>query len=533
MSKTKKNKSIKKSTPNIFNNLFNDDTKKPSKHTSIQHSKKTNKYTQKQHIPKLTNISLKVLQKIYNLDLYKDTITSFYSLNNPIITYLVKYNDNESKRLIKNGGSNLELVPEYKFQDIENNLKSIDLVYKINQDLLKELKLKKLPEIVQYGSEDFTRGIRAFLDSRYKHLPIKLSNGFVKLWEILHTFKLMDTTHSKNTLNVFHIAEAPGQMILCAKYYAERKHKNITNYDWRANSLRYGGLKDDYKLIRNNPNKWLWGADNSGDITKVNNIKWFRKYINTKWINHTNTNTNTHTNINMNREKLDLIIGDGGLSADTNSAYILQKLDLAQVISVIACSCIGGSCVIKHFTSYMINKPETLEATSFFISFIYLYYIYFEEVNLFKPYTSDATSGEFYVIGKGFKGIEDRDLDKLYTILSKFKTNNAIFPKNAIPDTFVKQIDNFLDLLTKYNIKGYEKQNLLLKCYKLEMKNKMKSKGKSKGKSKDKSKDKSKGIEKNSQSNINKNDCQILNNKNIENILIPRYNQWIKINEFE
>ena len=44
-------------------------------------------------------------------------------------------------------------------------------------------------------------------------------------------------------------------MILCAKYYAERKHKNITNYDLRANSLRYGGLKDDYKLIRNNPNK--------------------------------------------------------------------------------------------------------------------------------------------------------------------------------------------------------------------------------------------------------------------------------------
>jgi hypothetical protein len=515
----------KKSSLNIFNNLFNDDTKHTSKYTSFQHSKKTNKYTQKQHIPRLTNISLKVLQKIYNLDLYKDTITSFYALNNPIITYLVKYNDNDSKRLIKNGGSNLELVPDYKFQDIETNLKSIDLVYKLNQDLLKELKLKKLPDIVQYGSEDFTRGIRGFLDSRYKHLPIKLSNGFVKLWEILHTFKLMKKTDANNTtsstFNVFHIAEAPGQMILCAKYYAERKHKTITNYEWRANSLRYGGLKDDYKLIRNNPDKWLWGADNSGDITKVNNIKWFRKYINTKWINHTKTNMNT------NSDKLDLIIGDGGLSADTNSAYILQKLDLAQVITVIASSCIGGSCVIKHFTSYMINKPETLEATSFFISFIYLYYIYFEEVNLFKPYTSDSTSGEFYVIGKGFKGIEDKDLDTLYSILSKFKTNYAIFPKNALPESFIKQIANFLDLLTKYNIKGYEKQNLLLKCYKLEMKNKMKSK------SKNKSKKTTLQNNQNNENNINTNDCQILNNKNIEHILIPRYNQWIKINEFE
>jgi hypothetical protein len=508
MVKTKKksNTSKYKSNPNIFNNLFNNDTKHTSENKS-QNKSQTTKQTKK-HIPRLTTISLKVLQKIYNLDLYRDTITSFYTLNNPIITYLVKYNDNESKRLIKNGGSNLELVPEYKFQDSENNLKSIDLTYKLNQDLLKELKLKKLPDIVQYGSEDFTRGIRGFLDSRYKHLPIKLSNGFVKLWEILHTFKLMDTTPTTSTFNVFHIAEAPGQMIMCANYYAERKHKNITNYDWRANSLRYGGLKDDYKLISKNPDKWLWGADNSGDITKVNNIKWFRNYINTKWIKE--------------KESLDLIIGDGGLSADTNSAYILQKLDLAQVITVIASSSIGGSCVIKHFTSYMINKPETLEATSFFISFIYLYYIYFEEVNLFKPYTSDSTSGEFYVIGKGFKGIETYELDKLYTILSKFKTNYALFPQSALPESFIKQIDHFLDLLTKYNIKGYEKQNLLLKCYKLEMKIKMKGKSNSK-----------KSKIQNNKSSINNNDCQLLNNKNIENILIPRYNQWIKINEFE
>ena len=45
-----------------------------------------------------------------------------------------------------------------------------------------------------------------------------------------------------------------------------------------------------------------------------------------------NTNTNTKT-------KLDLIISDGSLSIETNSLYI-QKLDLAQLISVIACSTI-------------------------------------------------------------------------------------------------------------------------------------------------------------------------------------------------
>jgi hypothetical protein len=504
MTKTKSSKSKKIKSILNLNTFLNNDNKSKKK------SKKTSKYS-KLYTPKLINISLNSLEKQYNLELYKDTITSFYALNNPITSYLVKYDDVESKRLIKNGFYNLELVPAYTFPDIEENLKNIDVTFKLHQDLLKELKLKDIPKIVKYASEDFTRGIRGFLDSRFKDLPINLSNGFVKLWEILHMFKLMDktttNTHTTNTsnMNVFHIAEAPGQMVMCAKYYAEKKYPNITNYDWRANSLnpynydsktKFAGLRDDYRLIKTNPQKWLWGSDNTGDITRVNNIKSFKKYIDTKWLTQGQKGTKETPH-------LDLIIGDGGLSADTNSAYVLQKLDLAQVITVIACSSLGGSCVIKHFTSYMINKPETLEATSFFISFMYLYYIAFEEVNLFKPYTSDITSGEFYVICKGFKGIDENQLEKLYTILDKFKTNYAIFPKEAIPEPFMKQIYNFLDVLTKYNIKGYEKQNYLLKCYKEEI------------------------TKENTM-------CKtFMNEKNIENILIPRYNQWIKMNEFE
>ena len=532
----------------LFNNNILNKTKKEHhkiQHNKIQHNKqyKTQRKTNKvsKNIVKLKQISLDYLQKIYNLDLYKKTLISFYSLNNPIITYLIVYNDSKSKRLINNKLNNLKLVSSYKLYDIENILKTIDISYNINKDLLKDLKIKKIPQIVQYASEDFTRGIRAFLDARYKHLPINLSNGFVKLWEILHTFKLMETfdkstksnTTNSKTFNVFHIAEAPGQMIICAKYYAEKKYNNIKDYDWRANSLnpfnyevkkKYGGaLRDDYNLMRNNPKKWLWGSDNTGDITKVKNIKWFKNYINTKWLNNKLDNTK------LDNTKLDLIIGDGGLGTDTNSILDLQKLDLAQVINVIACSSIGGSCIIKHFTSYMIDKPETLEATSFFISFIYLYYIYFEEVNLFKPYTSDATSGEFYVIGKGFKGIEDNDLNKLFNVLNNFKENNAIFTKDAYPDTFINQIYNFLEIMINYNIKGYEKQNLLLKCYKENIKNKDKKHKHSMNSSMNSSINSS--INSNINSSINCN--TFLNEDKLKEILIPRYNQWIKINEFE
>ena len=314
---------------------------------------------------------------------------------------------------------------------------------------------------------------------------------------------------------------------MCAKYYAEKKHSNITNYEWRANSLnpfnsevkkKYGALTDVYKLVRNNPKNWVWGEDNTGDITRVKNIKWIRKYIYTKWL------------INKDKpkehNKLDLIIGDGGMSPDTNSIYALQKLELAQVINVLAYSSIGGSCVIKHFTPYIFNKPSSIKATSFFISFIYLYYISFEEVNLFKPYTSDSTSGEFYIICKGFKGIEEKHLEKLYTILNNFKENYALFLENVLPKTFIIQINNFIKLLTNHTISGYKKQNYLLECYKdnINLKN-IKKSNKLK---------KTNTTKTQSNNNINNVNCNIyLKEKEMENILIPRYKQWVNIYDFE
>ena len=66
-------------------------------------------------------------------------------------------------------------------------------------------------------------------------------------------------------------------------YFAYAIHKwtdrvsdslNPYNYDSKT---KFAGLRDDYRLIKTNPQKWLWGADNTGDITRVNNIKSFKK----------------------------------------------------------------------------------------------------------------------------------------------------------------------------------------------------------------------------------------------------------------
>ena len=141
-------------------------------------------------------------------------------------------------------------------------------------------------------------------------------------------------------------------------------------------------MPKNYNLIKNNYDKWLWGADETGDITKSQNIRWYKNYINNKWLER--------------GEKLDLLTGDAGTNSSFSS-LILQKLDLGQAIAIIACSSKSGSCVVKHFSPYITTEPDTLKATGFFISYIYLYYVMFEEISLFKPYTSDATSGEFSV----------------------------------------------------------------------------------------------------------------------------------------
>lgn len=413
----------------------------------------------------------------------------FYTITPPLLLYLLNYNDSSTKRLIQNGFDNMTLLKSVSYTRIDYS--ELNKVYKIYLECLARLKLDSPPHNIKYATEDMTRGLSKFISRRYQsHLPTtEITNAFVKLWECLTVFDEVIPHNTKNTkFNVFHICEAPGQMILACKYFTEQKRKHITSYNWYANSLnpfnkdvkvKYGNVfNDKYGLMKRNPDKWLWGADDTGDITNTDNIKWFRQKI------------------QSDMPDINIIIGDGGLGAG-NNPIILQRLDLAQVVMVLACSRKGGSCVIKHFTPYMVNHPETKNAIGFFISFIYLYYIAFEQVSLFKPYSSDMTSGEFYVIGTGFKGIDIQYLDKLYDVLDRFKLNNSLFDADVIPQTFIIQITTFINLMATENIKGYKKLNLLMQTKHTPV------------------------------SRI------LLNDDKIEEILIPRYNTWINIYKFQ
>lgn len=328
-----------------------------------------------------------------------------------------------------------------------------DRIY-INYNLFENESAIKL---IKKISEGYSRGVSAYIMKKY-NLGFKISNGFCKLWEMFNLVK--DLFPLKKNPKIFFVAEAPGQWIFCSNLYyflnyIKENPENPGLIDWFATTLnphnkeniqKYGSriFSDDYGFMSKYKNRWIFGKDDTGDITKSENQRWCRNK--SKELGH-----------------IDLITGDGG--TDSKDPLIFQKLDFAQVCMVAGLSSIGGNCVIKHFLSYIRSSPITYNAFGSLVNYLYLYYLMFEEVKFVKPLTSNPNSGEFYVIGKGFKGISDDDYDKLMIILDTFEANKCFFEKKDIPESFVEQVADFSKKNLNVKIFQYQKIHLIQTCF--------------------------------------------------------------------
>ena len=89
-----------------------------------------------------------------------------------------------------------------------------------------------------------------------------------------------------------------------------------------------------------------------------------------------------------------------------NDLFKLQQFDFAQLLLVLKCSSLNTNCVIKTIIPYFMDKMDSLKSMNFFISLLYIYYINFEDMYIYKPYSSDSISGEFFVICKNYLGLK-------------------------------------------------------------------------------------------------------------------------------
>jgi hypothetical protein len=396
----------------------------------------------------------------------KNIINQLFSYKYEIKHQLIKYRDTQSKRFQKTTIEKLndKKVKSYSFDGFYEKQDLFELAYKVKNNLLEEIADHEVPKPIKQATEDFARGVSAYIMEHFK-TQYPVSNAFCKLWEIYNSF---DVLPLKANLKIFLMAEAPGQWIHCSYYYyflnyAKKRNTPKIKYeiDWRANSLnpynqvnlaKYGNdiFSDQYGFMKKFPQRWVWGADNTGDLLSTENQKWYSTYIR-----------------EFGNGKLDLITSDAGIWSD--NPLIFQKVELATLTMVIGGLSNGGNCVMKHFLSYIRKVPITYYANGFLVNYLFLYYLMFEEVNLVKPLTSNPDSGEFYVVAKGFKGGANDEItnqlhNKLLNLLDNFEVNMCFFEKDDIPDEFVKQIIEFAEKILSLNIEHNEITNLLLTC---------------------------------------------------------------------
>ncbi len=453
----------------------------------------------------------------YNKNIINQLYSYKYAIKHKIIKYKKqsqkqsqKYKSQKQKskkQSQKQLHKNIDIKIQTESYHYDNFNKMNDLntmAYKVKLNLLEQFSIDSVPKQIKQITEDFARGVSAYLMKNYK-LYYNVSNAFCKLWEILHTvdnlIPIKQTTKNNQT-KIFFVAEAPGQWIYASNMYfqnqlkkSNQSSKSKPSLEWRANSLnpknqaniqKYGKdiFDDQYGFMKKYPDKWLFGVDDTGDITNSQNQKWFRQYA-------------------KEFGPIDLVTGDGGIIGD--NPLIFQKLDYAQVCMVASLSSLGGSCIIKHFLPYVRRAPISYYGYGLFINYLYLYHNMFDEFNMVKPLTSNPDSGEFYVVCKGFKGVSEEMYEKMLEVLDNFTVNICFFNKKDIPDEFVNQVLEFVDKLLTMNVEHSEITNLLLTCM----------------------------IHKNPVIEEKTNCSKYFDKKYIEEIHNEKFKEWVKINNFQ
>jgi hypothetical protein len=271
---------------------------------------------------------------------------------------------------------------------------------------------------------------------RKKLKDTSISQAWLKMYEIITDCNLVPK-NKKGTFHSFHICEAPGTFINALNNYINTKTQ-YQNYEWNSQSLnpKVAMIKDQFGLIRRHPERWDYGADQTGDITKIKNIDYYKKQV-------------------SQRPTIQLMTSDCGLSMK-DKGY--EKVAFASLLAILHILPIGGTMVYKILTP--IDEPLIL-------NLIYIAYCNFKELVFYKPVQNNH-SREFYIIGKGYLGTDSRILDKFFDVLKNFNAMaKADLFGDKYPEAFVRQFveisnymaDNYIYTIERniYYLDNFEK----------------------------------------------------------------------------
>tara|TARA_B110000114_G_C15052547_1_gene381878 strand:+ start:342 stop:1535 length:1194 start_codon:yes stop_codon:yes gene_type:complete len=325
----------------------------------------------------------------------------------------------------------LEIEEDCKIYLNINLKRDINLDYKIlNYENYLNLHSSKNKII---NSKDWDKYKKYANDYELIHLPNKrnssesvalynpLSRSYFKMIEMIYDFNLLDIV--EENLKTAHLAEGPGGF-LEATYNVSHK-KGFKYYSYHGITLKsysndIPGWGNSVLFNPNNNVHLSYGVDDTGSLYNYNNI-----------INFVN---------NIGIGTCNLVTGDGGFDFSTNFNNQEQnsfRLIFCEIITSLFLQKTGGNLVCKFFDIYTFQT----------IKLLYFIGCFYEELYIFKPFTSRSGNSEKYVIAKGFKGIDYLYLEKLLDVIRIWDEEkelhiNEIFD-TPIPSSFIKQIKNF------------------------------------------------------------------------------------------
>ncbi|XP_066527148.1 cap-specific mRNA (nucleoside-2'-O-)-methyltransferase 1 [Hoplias malabaricus] len=172
------------------------------------------------------------------------------------------------------------------------------------------------------------------------------------------------------------------------------------------------------------------GVDGDGDITRPENISAFRNFV---WES-------------TEKRGLHFLMADGGFSVEgqENIQEILSKqLLLCQFLTALSVLRTGGHFVCKTFDLF----------TPFSVGLIYLLYLCFERISLFKPVTSRPANSERYVVCRSLKPGSDAVRDYLFNVnmkLNQFRLTERDVT-DVVPLDIIKGDIDFYQYMTHSN----------------------------------------------------------------------------------
>jgi len=239
-------------------------------------------------------------------------------------------------------------------------------------------------------------------------LPV--SRSYFKIYEILK-----DIVKLENEGVAGCIAEGPGGFIHCINDTTNVTVRGITLISKTDKRIPFW----NQQIINNKKNILSYGTDNTGDIYKIDNTQEFIS--------------------SFGGELCNLVTADGGF--DYSSNYNSQESDsyrllFSEIYIALNIQKQGGSFIIKFFDLFNYKT----------IQLLYILFICYRKINIYKPITSRLSNSEKYIVCEGFSGCNSEIIDTMYK-----RYNGDIIID--VPETFIKEILDYNDIFVELQIK--------------------------------------------------------------------------------